>query len=318
MSGKNYIAVIFFATVILVLSYIYYFTGYFTGSENLVIKIIQALWIILFAYLIEELIENTIIRRVHDTKDRYNFRKISSAVITFITVCSLLIVFIEETSTLIIAYGIFSAGIIITLQDVFRNFAGGIIMLFSKSLRPGDRVQIGNCYGDVIDVTYFHTTLMEIKEWIGGDQYSGRIVTIPNNFILSGTVKNYTKDFSFIWDEVTIILTPGSNWNKAREIALTTINDLIHDYIDSSRKELEGMERKYMLTSYDADTRVYMQIKEDRIKMHLRYVADPRKRRYVNDEIVQNLLEAFSREPDILIGTIAGVDTTKITDIITS
>ncbi|MEZ5334719.1 MAG: mechanosensitive ion channel [Methanolobus sp.] len=195
MSGRNYFAIIFFGSVILVLSYINYFTDYLAGNEILIAKIIQSLWIILIAYVIDSFVENTITKRVSDTKDRYTFRKVSSVIITLLAAGSILVVFMEETTTLIVAYGIFSAGVIITLQDVFRNFASGIIMLFSKSLRPGDRIQVDECFGDVIDVTYFHTTLMEIREWVGGDQYSGRMLDIPNSFILSKTVKNYTRDF---------------------------------------------------------------------------------------------------------------------------
>lgn len=315
MSGKNYIGILFFSVIILILSYVNYFTDYAANYESMFVKLIQASLIILLAYFLNVFVESIIINKIRDNRERYNFRKVSSVIITTFAVGLLLIVFLKETTTLIIAYGLFSAGIVIALQDVFRDLAGGVIILFSKSFRAGDRIQVKDCYGDVLDITYFHTTLMEIREWINGDQYSGRILNIPNSFILNTTVKNYTREFSFIWDEVTIILSFGSNWEKAKKIALDTTNELIKDYIEYSKKELSNMEEKYMLTSYDVDTRAFMQIEGDRIEMHLRYVVDPKRRRYVNDMIVHSLLEAFTNEPDIFIGSISSVEVTKIPDI---
>nr|WP_321496592.1 mechanosensitive ion channel domain-containing protein [uncultured Methanolobus sp.] len=312
MSGRNYIGTIFFACIILVLSYINYFTALLPDHGYILLKLIQASAIIMIAYLADSFIENIISKRVQNTKDRYTLRKVVSVIITLLAVGAIMIVFLKETTTLIVAYGIFSAGIVITLQDVFRNFAGGIMILFSRTFQAGDRIQVDDCYGDVLDIAYFHTTLMEIREWVDGDQYTGRILTMPNSFVLGSTVKNYTRDFSFIWDEVTIILSPGSDWRKARDIALQTANELIRDYVDHSKKELESMERKYMLTSYDVDTRIFMLTESDRVEMHLRYVVDPKRRRHVNDLITQGLLDAFASEPDIVIGSISSIEILKM------
>ncbi|SDF51608.1 Mechanosensitive ion channel [Methanolobus vulcani] len=312
MSGRNYIGIIVFAFIILALSYINYFTVLAPNYGDILLKLIQASSIIMIAYLLNSFFENIIGKQVQDTKNRYTLRKVVSVVITLLAVGAIMIVFLKETTTLIVAYGILSAGVVITLQDVFRNFAGGIIILFSRTFQAGDRIQVGDCYGDVLDINYFHTTLMEIREWVDGDQYTGRILTMPNSFVLDSTVKNYTRDFSFIWDEVTIILSPESDWRKSRDIALQTTNSLIKDYVEHSKKELASMERKYMFTSYDVDTKIFLFIESDRIEMHLRYVVDTKQRRYVNDLLNQGLLDAFATEPGIVIGSISSIEITKM------
>ncbi|ETA67639.1 small-conductance mechanosensitive channel [Methanolobus tindarius DSM 2278] len=312
MSGRNYIGIIVFAFIILALSYINYFTAIASNYGDTLLKLIQASVIIMLAYLVNSLIENIIGKQVHDTKNRYTLRKVVSVIITLLAAGAIMIVFLKETTTLIVAYGILSAGVVITLQDVFRSFAGGIVILFSRTFQAGDRIQVGDCYGDVLDINYFHTTLMEIREWVDGDQYTGRILTMPNSFVLDSTVKNYTRDFSFIWDEVTIILSPESDWKKSRDIALQTTNSLIEDYVEHSKKELASMERKYMFTSYDVDTKIFLFVESDRIEMHLRYVVDTKQRRYVNDLLTQGLLDAFATEPDIIIGSISSIEITKM------
>nr|WP_245249942.1 mechanosensitive ion channel domain-containing protein [Methanolobus bombayensis] len=296
----------------MVLSYINYFTVLAPDYGDILVKLIQASAIMMIAYLLNSFLENIIGKRVQDTKNRYTLRKVVSVIITLLTAGAIMVVFLKETTTLIVAYGILSAGIVITLQDVIRSFAGGIIILFSRTFQAGDRIQVGDCYGDILDINYFHTTLMEIREWVDGDQYTGRILTMPNSFVLDSTVKNYTRDFSFIWDEVTIILSTGSDWRKARDIALRTTNELIKNYVEHSKKELASMERKYMLTTYDVDTKIFVLIESDRIEMHLRYVVDPKQRRYVNDLLTQGLLDAFNEETDIVIGSISSIEIIKM------
>ena len=132
--------------------------------------------------------------------------------------------------------------------------------------------------------------------------------SVPNSFILSSTVKNYTKDFSFIWDEVQIMLVYGSNWKKAEEIVIKVAKGSLYDFEDSAKKELLNMGEKYFITTYDVETRLYMKIQDNWIDMRLRYVVDPRQRRKIKDILVQNLLEAFEPEDDINVGTATSID----------
>jgi len=153
---------------------------------------------------------------------------------------------------------------------VLKNIAGGIIIILTAPFKAGDRIQVENDTGDVLDIRLFYSTLMEIREWVDGDQYSGRIVQIPNGFILNKPVKNYTKDFSFIWDEIHFMLTYDSDWKKAKEIVLRITHEITDNWID----------------------------------MRLRYVVDPRKRRLVRHLLNEKILEAFDQEKDIKIASV--------------
>ena len=77
--------------------------------------------------------------------------------------------------------------------------------------------------GDVIDIGITKTTLMEIGNWVSGDNYSGRIVQISNSFIFKGSVHNYSTDFPFVWDEINLPIRYGSDIVLAKEIILNEI-----------------------------------------------------------------------------------------------
>jgi len=242
-------------------------------------------------------------RQIKEKRERYMLRKAISTILSILGLGVLLAVWLQETTTLVVAYGLLSAGVAIALQDVLKNIAGGIIVFFSSPFKAGDRIQVDNDIGDVLDIKLFYTTLMEIQEWVDGDQYTGRINQIPNSFILNKTVKNYTKDFSFIWDEVHIMITYDSNLKKAKEIALRIAHEVADPFKKSATNELIDLGEKYLITPSDVDEQIYTKITDNWVDLRLRYVVDPRQRRAIKRSLFEMLLEAFNREEDIKIAS---------------
>lgn len=297
--------------LILFLAYIRYLTDFFIQNRVFLDALLISLAVVLFAYLVNSLADNLILQRVSASKDRYTLRKTVSILITVLAVASLFAIWVERTSTLLIAYGILSAGVAIALQDLLRNIAGGILIILSRPFKAGDRIQVGDSIGDVLDIGSFSTTIMEIREWVDADQYTGRILQLPNSFALNQTIKNYTRDYSFIWDEIRIMLIYGSNWKKAEEIALKTAGPIVGEFEELAQKELSLLGKKYFITTYDVQTKLYTKMQENWIEMRLRYVVDPRKRRAISHLLISNILEALEKEEDIMVGTATSIDLMK-------
>jgi len=79
--------------------------------------------------------------------------------------------------------------------------------------------------GDVVDVSVMRTTVMETGKWVSGDLFNGRIVKIPNGAVLRGWFAIIRRDSVFIWDEIKIRLTYGSDHEHAREMLLRVANE---------------------------------------------------------------------------------------------
>jgi small-conductance mechanosensitive channel len=267
------------------------------------IKVFYSVIVLLVAYLAKIFTEDLIRRQIHAIGERYTIRKAISTVISILTFGAILAIWFQETTTLVVAYGLFSAGVAIALQDVLRNIAGGIIIILAAPFKAGDRIQIENDTGDVLDIKLFYTTIMEIKEWVDGDQYSGRLLQMPNSFVLNKTVKNYTKEFSFIWDEIHLMLTYDSNWKKAKKIAIKIAHEITGPFEISAKNELIRMGEKYLIHPSDIEEKIYTGITDNWIDMRLRYVVDPRQRRMIRHSLNEKILEAFSQENDIKIAS---------------
>jgi small-conductance mechanosensitive channel len=302
--------------LILIIAYIRYHTNFYIIEDRALLDaFLISLIVIFLAYIMYFVIGNFILGRVSTAKDRYTLRKTASILISVLAFAALIYIWFERTSTLLIAYGILSAGVAIALQDLLRNIAGGILLILYHPFKAGDRIQVEDNIGDVLDIGSISTTIMEIRGWVDADQYTGRLITIPNSFALNKTIKNYTRDYSFIWDEIRLLLIYGSNWKKAEEIALNVAGTILGEIEDQAQRELQQMGQKYFITTYDVQTKLYMKMEENWIEMRLRYVVEPRKRRATSHLLISNILEAFEKEKDIMIGTATSIDRINAQDV---
>ncbi|HPM62303.1 MAG TPA: mechanosensitive ion channel [Methanoregulaceae archaeon] len=252
-----------------------------------------------------------IVRRIEDLKTRYNANKAISALSIILILVLCLWIWVTDTSSLIVFYGVIGAGIAFALQDFFRNFAGGILIVVSGYYRVGDRISIDEKFGDVMDIGILNTTMMEIRGWVSGDQPSGRLVMVPNGLVMNHSFFNYTRDHSFVWDEIAIPLTYESDWRRAKEIVLSIIKKETDEMTEQAEVEIEKIGEKYYLPRKVVEPSVYITLTDNWITLDARYVADARNRRILRSRLNELILSAIEKEERITIAS----ETVTVTSI---
>lgn len=267
-------------------------------------KITTTFTVIAIAYFILKFVlEEAISKRIKDPKARYSFRKVAQILFLAVIFIIILRVWIVNPQALLVAYGLIAAGIAISLQDVFKNFAGTIAILLSDVYRVGDRIEISSKYGDVIDIGLFYTSLIEIREWVDGDQTTGRIILLPNGQVLTNPIQNYTKDHSFIWEEITLPITYHSNWKKASQIIMEIIERETTDATLRAKREIFNLEEKYFLSKRNIEPAIFIKLTDNWIMMSIRFVVSVRDRRIIKNNISKLILDAIQSAPDITIAS---------------
>ncbi len=244
-------------------------------------------------------IEKAAIRGIIDPRARYTLRKAITMLCYLVIVLGIVAIWINNTQTLALTFGLMAAGAAIVLQDILRNFLGGIMIFGSRLYRIGDRIEINGKFGDVIDIGMMYTTLMEIKVWVEGDQPSGRLSILPNGYILTQAVNNYTKDHNFIFEDMTIPLTYGSDWKKAVEIIEEIVKNDAAAATKQARAEIEHLGEKYYLQKKVVEPSVFVGIGDNGIRLSVRYVTDARDRRDTRDRITRKILDSLKQLPEI-------------------
>jgi small-conductance mechanosensitive channel len=238
-------------------------------------------------------------RTTEDPKLRYKWKRTMSFAIGLLTVILIGSVWIKAIGQFGTFLGLFTAGVAIALKDMLTNIAGWIFILARKPFNLGDRVQIGDQAGDVIDLRLFQFTLLEIGNWVDADQSTGRIIHIPNGKVFTQAQANYSSGFKFIWNEIGILLTFESNWTKAKDLMQLIISEHTKELSADAEKKIIEASKKYMIFYQYLTPIVYTSVKDSGIMLTMRYICDPRKRRVTEHEIWEDVLRAFATLDDI-------------------
>ena len=248
-------------------------------------------------------LEEIIVKRMKQAKMRYSFKKTISILYILIFLFALVAIWIEQTETILISYGLIGAGIAVSLQDVFKNFAGGITIFSTGLYRVGDRIEINGKTGDIMDIGVLYTTIMEIGEWVDGNQATGRLTIIPNSNVLANNVNNFTKDHNFIWDEISLPLTYDSDWKKASDIILEIVNKQTETIAAQADKEITKLGEKYYLPKKPVEPVIFLTLTDNWINFNIRYVTDTRDRRILRNKISKLLLAEVEKSKNIKIAS---------------
>ena len=256
-------------------------------------KLIAAVLMVAVVFTIVRYSQRVLGRHVEDAQRRYRLRKLITLFGYVVAILLLSIVYSDKLSGLTVLLGVLGAGVAFALQEIVVSVAGCISLSGGRLYDVGDPVQLSGIKGDVIDIGVLRTTLMECGGWIAGDQYSGRIVRIGNSSIFKEPVFNYSSDFPFLWDEITVPIRFGSDYEAARASFLQELKDLTGEHASRLEGEWRKMTDKYLIENAQLQPMVALKITDNWVEFVLRYVVDYKKRRSTKDRISSRILEVI-------------------------
>ena len=268
-------------------------------SPKLQSKLLISVITILIALILRRLTLNVVFQKFEDVRIRYRWRKSSAYIAFFLVVLVMGRVWFEGFQSIATYLGLLSAGVAIALKDLLVNLAGWIFIIWRRPFEVGDRIQIGNQAGDVIDIRIFQFTLMEIGNWVDADQSTGRVIHIPNGKVFTEAQANYHKGFQYIWDEVPVLVTFESNWRKAKEVLQRIGMKHAEHLSESAEERVKEASRKLMIFYSKLSPAVYTSVKDCGVLLTIRYICEPRRRRDSEQAIWEDILKEFSKYEDI-------------------
>jgi small-conductance mechanosensitive channel len=291
-------------SVLIVLTVIAYAAGFLlpgivseiTFPEEALRQIFTTLLAITIIYTIFMILDRLFRKQITDDRTKYTATKVLSVLEILLMLIAVAWIWVKDPQSLIVFFGIIGAGIAIALQDVFKNFAGSVIIMLTGVYSIGDRIQIENITGDVIDIGIMQTTLLELRNWVEGDQATGRLTIIPNGKVISNAVNNFTKDHSFLWDEIEIPVTYSTDWRRAIGILDEISRRETRDVTSLAEQEISRIGERYYLPKRDIEPAVYVTITDNWVNLSLRYVTYVKERRIMRAKLNRMILDAFSKE----------------------
>ena len=255
---------------------------------------VVAVWIAL-----TRAVRRVLVRVVDDTSLRFQVNKVTGYGAGLIAATVVIKIWMRDVTGLATYLGLLSAGLAIALQDPVANFAAWIFIIIRRPFGVGDRVQIGQHMGDVVDIRPFRFLLLEIGNWVKAEQATGRLIHVPNAIVFKTPVANYDDAFGYIWNELEVVLTMESNWRAAKERLERILADhtekLTPDVSARIRLAAESMHIKFgKMTPV-----VWTSVVESGVRLTMRYLCKPRERRSSASSIWETVLDEMTALPDV-------------------
>lgn len=268
-------------------------------SPDMQANILTSIGIILFLWLFRAVAVRIVYRRIEDVRVQYRWRKTITYITVIFGIFMVARVWFQGIQSVATFLGLLSAGLAIALKDLIADIAGWVFIIWRRPFDVGDRIQIGNNSGDVIDIRVFQFTLLEIGNWVDADQSTGRMIQVPNVLVFTAPLANYSKGFEYIWNEIPVLVTFESNWKKAKGILLDIANKQLEHIDQAVERQIKEASRRFMIFYSVLTPTVYTSVKDSGVMLTIRYLCEVRRRRGTAQSIWENILEEFAKCDDI-------------------
>lgn len=185
------------------------------------------------------------------------------------------------------------------LQTPIESFTGWLLNSFKGYYRVGDRIEVGDVFGDVYRIDVLTTTVWEAGgpgKPVAAAQTTGALITFPNWEVLRNNIINYSREFPYVWDEVTVSVTNESDIEYTlavlQKVAERTVGSLMQDPIRSYRSMLEEAK---LLLDVDETPRVFLSQAESWTNCTIRYLAPVRTRRRWSSALILAAAQELKR-----------------------
>lgn len=276
------------------------FFSRFLGTDSMVVQRMLVTVAVLLVYgLLRLATARLAARRIQNAARRYVVVKTIHYTVGLVVLLLILRIWSVAFTSLFAYMGLVAAALVISLQVPIANLAGWLGIALQKPFVVGDRIRVGTTSGDVIDISLFNFTVLEVAGEDVGEQSTGRLVHMPNSLVFRENIANCTQGMDFVWNEVKVTVSPGCNWAKAKEILTRLSSQLFAEDARAAGEALARAGQRYILHYGRLTPIVWTNFHDKRVVLTVRFLCRPRQRRVTSSRLWEQVLVEFAKESDI-------------------
>jgi small-conductance mechanosensitive channel len=243
-----------------------------------------------------------------------------SLIVAAILILGVMSIWFDNPNRLAAALGLIGAGVAFALQRVITAVAGYFVILRGKTFNVGDRIVMGGVRGDVIGLSFMQTRIMEMGQapkeqgdapsmWVRRRQFTGRIVTVTNDKVFDEPVYNYTRDFPYIWDEISLPVRYQDDRMRAEQILMDAGRRYALTEEKIGQDEVKRLEGSFGVKVGEIDPRTFWRITDNWLEVTLRFLAPDHGIRTMKDRMSREILARLDEaQIQVASGTYAIVE----------
>jgi small-conductance mechanosensitive channel len=278
-------------------------------NSEIWLKVLLTVAFLMILWLLRRFANNLtreLLHRPHKGRVWFWTGQVLNLTTALLLILGLLTIWFDNPNSIATALGLVTAGVAFALQKVITAIAGYFIILRSNIFSVGDRIEMGGVRGDVLALGFIETKIMEMGQplsiggttsssWVKSRQFTGRIVTVTNDRIFEEPVYNYTRDFPYLWEEISVPISYSADRDRAEQILVECAERHTERLNEMSQESLRIMRDRYFLHSHDLTPKVYYRITNNWLELTVRFVVRERAIRDLKDAVSRDILKAFDK-----------------------
>lgn len=241
--------------------------------------------------------------RMDDEVSRYNLRRIVRLVTALVIAFIAISVIFRNWYAAVVSLGLISLVLGFALQTPITSFIGWIYILAREPYRVGDRIQIGDTTGDVLDLSYFDTTLWEFGgPYVSTDHPSGRIIKFPNANVLTTAVYNYSWPlFPYIWNEIAVQVGYDSDLAFVTRTMRDVVNEELGATMQGRIESVRGLLERTLVDQLTIRDHPVVMVRVNAntwLEPFVRYLVDPKRAGEVKSRLTEKIIARLGAEAD--------------------
>ncbi len=257
--------------------------------------------VLMLAWLLTRALRPLLRRALRQWERAQAFTALAGVMIWLLALGIAVSVLVGDVRALVGSLGLIGLALSWALQTPIESFTGWLMNGMRGYYRVGDRVAVGEVMGDVFRIDFFTTTVWEIggpgRQGVSvtAEQPTGRMITFPNNEVLTGSIVNFTRDFPFVWDELTIPVANDSDLGHAMEVLRDVAEEVLGEGMAEPAAAYETILRERRLeSSIPRGPRVFVSLADSWTDLSVRYLVNARERRIWKSQLAKAAMEAFN------------------------
>jgi small-conductance mechanosensitive channel len=274
--------------------------GLWAGVRRTLPKLVVALGILLIAWLVIRLVR-PVLRRLLSSWELLDAVAALFGIVVWILAAGLVLsVLAGDIRALVGSVGLVGLALSWALQTPIESFTGWLLNSFQGYYRVGDRVAVGDVFGDVYKIDFLTTTVWEIgspgRGFVQAEQATGRLITFPNNEVLAGTIVNLTRDFPYVWDELAVGVANESDLGYGLQVLGEVAHGLLGaTMVEPARAYAEILRRARLEAGVPEEPQVFLVMRESWTDVVVRYLVNARERRKWKSELTARVSEELKK-----------------------
>ncbi len=199
----------------------------------------------------------------------------------------------RELKDLALSLAAIAVALVLATKELLLCLLGSVLRTSGDTFSVGDRIEVGNLRGDVVDHRLLTTTLLEVG---AGHQRTGRSLSIPNAIFLITPVINETFTKAYVLHLVKVSLKRDEEWRRAEHLFVEAATEVCAPYLEAARMHMGAMARRHSLQAPMVAPRIMTHFPDaESVELTVRVPTPAREKGRIEQHILRRFFDKLDR-----------------------